>query len=456
MKPKLLLLFMALTTLGGVKCYADYNLYAYDKSAGAVAAGSGTVFVETVTSGVYKISGFAVPSANMEYYVLTDNAWTTYWGSDASWTGITATGTAVQMTANETCPGAVWSNLAAGTYDVTFNFNDKTIQFDTHSSEGENYPLSVDVYCYRNESSINIGSIPATDQPNGLFGGQLFLGANEQFWIIAAYDTDDDTAADTWKTLYTNSSNTMQEFVDNTTYNFWGSVTAGIHDFSFNFAAVSNAWSCTYNASASTATVNMTSAGYATFYSDFSYVMPTGLTGYTISPASNDGTLTLTESYAAGAQVPRWTGVLLKGNKGEYTITYNGDLTAANTNRIGGSHTAKTINTWTGDDNKNVLLYKLANNNTHGLGWYFDSANGQSLNCGANRGYLWLTQTEAGYSTSGARGFIPLDGEDGTTGIDQVMKKTVADDVYYNFQGQRVENPTKGLYIVNGKKVIIK
>ena len=29
-------------------------------------------------------------------------------------------------------------------------------------------------------------------------------------------------------------------------------------------------------------------------------------------------------------------------------------------------------------------------------------------------------------------------------------------EVYYNLQGQRVLYPTKGLYIVNGKKVIIK
>ena len=27
---------------------------------------------------------------------------------------------------------------------------------------------------------------------------------------------------------------------------------------------------------------------------------------------------------------------------------------------------------------------------------------------------------------------------------------------FYNLRGQRVQNPTKGLYIVNGKKVVIK
>jgi hypothetical protein len=43
------------------------------------------------------------------------------------------------------------------------------------------------------------------------------------------------------------------------------------------------------------------------------------------------------------------------------------------------------------------------------------------------------------------------------TGIEAVKKaETVADGAYYNLAGQRVAQPTKGLYIVNGKKVVIK
>lgn len=45
---------------------------------------------------------------------------------------------------------------------------------------------------------------------------------------------------------------------------------------------------------------------------------------------------------------------------------------------------------------------------------------------------------------------------DGTNGISDVMSKVgpQADNVYYNLNGQRVAHPTKGLYILNGKKVI--
>jgi hypothetical protein len=47
---------------------------------------------------------------------------------------------------------------------------------------------------------------------------------------------------------------------------------------------------------------------------------------------------------------------------------------------------------------------------------------------------------------------------DGTTGIkDQSSKfNAPSDNAYYTLQGQRVEKPGKGLYIKNGKKVVIK
>lgn len=42
------------------------------------------------------------------------------------------------------------------------------------------------------------------------------------------------------------------------------------------------------------------------------------------------------------------------------------------------------------------------------------------------------------------------------TGIMNVSREGTTDNRYYNLNGQRVMNPTKGMYIVNGKKVIIK
>jgi hypothetical protein len=47
--------------------------------------------------------------------------------------------------------------------------------------------------------------------------------------------------------------------------------------------------------------------------------------------------------------------------------------------------------------------------------------------------------------------------EDDPTAIDEVKsaaQPVKADNVYYNLNGQRVEKPTKGIYILNGKKVL--
>lgn len=59
--------------------------------------------------------------------------------------------------------------------------------------------------------------------------------------------------------------------------------------------------------------------------------------------------------------------------------------------------------------------------------------------------------------TTGARA-LTLSFDDETTGISETMKMedVFGENTYYNLRGQRVENLTKGLYIVNGKKVIIK
>lgn len=65
----------------------------------------------------------------------------------------------------------------------------------------------------------------------------------------------------------------------------------------------------------------------------------------------------------------------------------------------------------------------------------------------AGKAYLVIT-------SGGARDFLGFD--DDTTGIESVEQAAKVDNLYFNLAGQRVAQPTKGLYIVNGKKVIIK
>ena len=82
------------------------------------------------------------------------------------------------------------------------------------------------------------------------------------------------------------------------------------------------------------------------------------------------------------------------------------------------------------------------------LGTGFYRANNQKV--GAGKAYLSVPAASAAKIS-----FFSLDGT--VTAIEGVEAEAAeGGKVFYNLSGQRVENPAKGLYIVNGKKVIIK
>lgn len=86
-------------------------------------------------------------------------------------------------------------------------------------------------------------------------------------------------------------------------------------------------------------------------------------------------------------------------------------------------------------------------------GFWWKSAEGAGFVLAANKAYLKILKTEA----SLARGFSLSDDEGETTGINAaLMNNERMNNEVYNLNGQRVAQPTKGLYIVNGRKVVIK
>lgn len=68
---------------------------------------------------------------------------------------------------------------------------------------------------------------------------------------------------------------------------------------------------------------------------------------------------------------------------------------------------------------------------------------------------LYINSITVEYPVAAAApAFFAISGD--TTGIANIERQPAGDNVYYDLRGQRVANPTKGLYIVNGKKVIFK
>lgn len=86
-------------------------------------------------------------------------------------------------------------------------------------------------------------------------------------------------------------------------------------------------------------------------------------------------------------------------------------------------------------------------------GGLFYECNGGKL--AAGKAYLNDENGVWAAAAAGAPSFsIIVDGE--TTGIENVKGEAITNSQYYTLDGRRVAAPTKGIYIVNGKKVVVK
>lgn len=200
-------------------------------------------------------------------------------------------------------------------------------------------------------------------------------------------------------------------------------------------------------------TFPLTTAQYGTYYTEDAYVMPEGVLGYTIT--SEDGkTLKFNETYAAGAVVPAKTALVLKAteeltaNK-EYTYTIVNSTAVAPTNNLLHGSVAEAMTSVEGA----TAYYKLAQGED-GLGFYYGAENGGEFKNGAHKAYL-AVMTE---NLSQKRGFSF---DSMTTGINQVVANAehANSTAIYDLNGRRVNSlnaAAKGVYIVNGKKVIVK
>lgn len=228
--------------------------------------------------------------------------------------------------------------------------------------------------------------------------------------------------------------------------------------------------------------------GYGTYYTDKSFIMPKGVDGAIVSDISDDGKLQINWKYPAGTIVPANTGLLVYASqKGSYQCYEAGasdnegsngssDLSGNAANGIGQTNNevagsaAKETNYLRGtiekiqvpEDASSYRFYQLTYglvDNVRTIGFFYACEDGGTFINGANKAYLAIPR-----SMSLVSSLYSLSHSLGTTGIDQSLTETIHDHApctIYSITGQRLtatdlRQLPKGVYIIKGKKIMIK
>lgn len=172
---------------------------------------------------------------------------------------------------------------------------------------------------------------------------------------------------------------------------------------------------------------------WASLYLPFGVNLPDGLKAYTGTRNDEAQTVTLTAIDA----VPAETGVILEGSEETYTLTI-ADVTAD----VAGNAFTGTNQQLTDIDK---AAYYTLGYGSNGLGLYHPN----ETTLRANVAFM-----QAG--AQGVQGYrLMLDGT--TTGIEGAPTAGADKaDTWYDLSGRRVTAPTKGVYIQNGRKVVVK
>ena len=194
----------------------------------------------------------------------------------------------------------------------------------------------------------------------------------------------------------------------------------------------------TYENSASHV-LSVGATGWATLYLDQDATIPDGVTCYTIASVA-DGTAIL--SPITTGVLPAHTGVVIKATADtNYTFNYTFDYTGgqmdnllrgsfANAHMYGGG-------------------YVLAKGNNNVVGLYKAKETGNLFLNNAYKAYLPASAVPVIQQSNGLRFVV-----EETTDIEAVQPTQSSEVVIYDLTGRRVEKMEKGIYIINGRKVL--
>lgn len=190
-------------------------------------------------------------------------------------------------------------------------------------------------------------------------------------------------------------------------------------------------------------------AGYATYFnSTKAFTMPAGATGY-VWNAGN-----IADVYAPADVVPANEPLVIKAPAGNYALLFTSSTEDTwkklGYNALEGTDVATDI-----PEDNDYYFYGLslnASSDPASVGFYWMNTTGAAFTNGAHKAYLKLAKSV--FAGSQAVNGFPFNGT--TTGIEQIEAGADAKNAIYDLSGRRVNKAAKGIYIVNGKKVLVK
>jgi len=186
-------------------------------------------------------------------------------------------------------------------------------------------------------------------------------------------------------------------------------------------------------------TLAVNSYGACTLVLPFTSTIPAGVSAYKINYTSGKNSVTANEiETALDANTP----VLINAAEGNYKFVSNTIQSAVSGE--GNPSVGALVGTYTDATPVAEGNYVLYANETSPIGFY-KAGTGVTIN--ANRAYL--------KSEGGSLARLAIVYGDETNAIEAV-KAGIADNAIYTLSGVRVEQPTRGIYVKNGKKFIVK
>lgn len=180
-------------------------------------------------------------------------------------------------------------------------------------------------------------------------------------------------------------------------------------------------------------------AGQAIDFSNTEGLKAYAATGYD----SETGDVVLTRVMQAKAGM----GLFLSGEAGTYELTTLESTTHNSLNMLKGTLETTTVNATDGDYTN--YKYTIVDD----VAAFYPLADNSTINAG--KAYLQIPTSWLPAASEARTIGLRFD-DSATTGIDENIGITDKDNAVYDLMGRKVKNPTKGLYIVNGKKVLVK